>query len=158
MKKIVLVLTIALLGTIVTNAQPPRRHGHGHGHGMNVEQRVERLAQALELTEAQKAEVTKIYTQEAEAMSKDRPAEGMMDKQQRPDEAQMKAFREKMEARRAAVDAQIEALLTPEQASKYAQLKEHKGKRGGFKHRGDKPGEKSDCRCCGGHGQPCEKQ
>ena len=68
MKKIVLILTVALMGITVMNAQPPRRHE------MNPEQmvakRVERLDKALSLTEEQKAEITKIYTEEMQAMPK----------------------------------------------------------------------------------------
>ena len=72
MKKIVLVLTVALLGTIVMNAQPPRRPDMNPGQ--MVEKRVERLDKALSLSEAQKAEITKIYSEELESMGKDRPA------------------------------------------------------------------------------------
>ena len=73
MKKIVLVLTVALLGTIVMNAQPPRRPD------MNpeqmVEKRVEHLDKALSLTEEQKTAIADIYTQEMMNMAKDKPAE-----------------------------------------------------------------------------------
>ena len=126
MKKIVLVLTIALMGTFVMNAQPPRRPD------MNpeqmVEKRVEHLDKMLSLTADQKAEITRIYIEEMEAMSKDRPVK--MDKGERPDEAAMKAQHEQMKARREASNAKIEALLTPEQAAKFAELKKEDGQRG----------------------------
>ena len=57
MKKIVLALTVALLGTIVMNAQPPRRHDMSPEQ--MVEKRVERLDRALSLTAEQKAAITK---------------------------------------------------------------------------------------------------
>lgn len=140
MKKIVFVLTIALLGTIVTNAQPQRFHGPRGHHGtpeQMVERRVAMLDKALTLTEEQKAEITKIYTQEMEAMAKYRPAKAENgEKCERPDEATMKAMHEQMEAHRAARDAKIEALLTPEQAAKYAEFKKHDGKRGKGKRHG----------------------
>ena len=57
MKKIVLALIVTLMGTIVMNAQPPRRPD------MNpeqmVEMRVERLDKELSLTAEQKAEIVK---------------------------------------------------------------------------------------------------
>ena len=132
MKKIVLVLMIALMGTIVTNAQPQRRHGNPE---QMVKQRVERMEKALNLTEEQKAEITKIYMAEMETMAKERPAKA--EQGQRPDEATMKAMREKMKAQHEATSAKVEALLTPEQAAKYAEFKQHEGKRGhGKKHGG----------------------
>ena len=154
MKKIVLVLTIALMGVFVSNAQPARHHGNPE---QMMKERVERLGKALDLTDAQKAEIAKIYSQEMEAMAKERPA--MPSKDERPDEAMMKARFEKMKAQREATDAKIEALLTPEQAAKYAELKKHEGKRGhgmkhgGFRHNGGKPERGHDgcdgCSCDG---------
>ena len=167
MKKIVLVLAIALMG-IAMNAQSPRHH---HDKGGNPEQMVERrvdhLNKIVGLTEAQKAEVVKIYTQEIDAMAKEREALSAQGQKARPDEAEMKARREKMESRRAATDAKIEALLTPEQAAKYAEFKSHKGdQRHGRHHDGDrdrakkhhdgdrKAGKKD---CCGGCNATCDK-
>ncbi len=152
MKKIVLVLAIALMG-IVVNAKPPRHHGH---HGLPqqmIEKRIERLEKALGLTEAQKTEITKIYTTEMEAMSKNRPERAAQDgKREKPDQEAMKARHEKMEAQRAATDAKIEALLTPEQAAKFAELKKRQqAKRGeGPRHdgkKGFKKGQKMNG-CC----------
>ena len=152
MKKIVLMMIVALMGTMMTNAQPPRRHNMDPQR--MVEQRVERLDKALGLTSEQKAEITKLYTLEMEAMSKDMPARN--DKSERPDEAVMKAHHEKMKAQREATDSKIESLLTPEQAAKFAELKEHKGMRGhGKRHegrpdgmRGHKKGHPQGGDCC----------
>lgn len=130
MKKIVLALTVALLGTIVMNAQPPRRPDMNPGQ--MVEKRVERLEKALSLTEEQKAEITKIYSQEMENMGKDWSAK--RERGERPDEATMKARTEQMKAKREATKAKIEAVLTPEQAAKYAELKKHEGRRGHHRH------------------------
>lgn len=145
MKKIVLALIVALMGTIVMSAQPPRRPD------MNpeqmVEKRVERLDKALSLTAEQKAEVTRIYSEEFKAMGKEKPA--MRERGEKPDEATMKARHEKMKAERDAVNAKIEALLTPEQAAKFAQMKQHKGKRGSDRHhKGPKDGKNGNQRGC----------
>ena len=141
MKKIVLVWTLALLGSVVTNAQPPRRPDMDPKQ--MVEKRVERLDKELTLTEAQKAEITKIYTEEMEAMHKDMPAK--KERGAAPDEAEMKAQQEKMQARHQATESKIESLLTPDQAAKYAEMKKHEGK----------PGERHDRRPDGrrGHGK-----
>ena len=125
-------MIVALMGTMMTNAQPPRRHDMDPQR--MVEQRVERLDKALGLTSEQKAEITKLYTLEMESMSKEMPARG--DRSEKPDEAVMKAHHEKMKAQREATDSKIASLLTPEQAAKFAQLKEHKGKRGHGKQHG----------------------
>ena len=154
MKKIVFAMIVALMATTVMNAQPHRRSK------MTPEQmvakRVERLDKALNLTETQKAEITKIYTEEMKAMPKHHEN---MEKGQRPDESAMKAHWEEMKARRDATNASIESLLTPEQATKFAEIKNHMGKRGHGKHGpkgphrgGDKGFSKGDCgkdcRCC----------
>ena len=62
MKKIVLILTVALLGSIVTNAQQHRRPDMTPEQ--MVEKRVERLDKALALTAEQKTEITKIFVEE----------------------------------------------------------------------------------------------
>lgn len=71
MKKIVLALIVVLMGTIAVNAQPRRAN-------MSPEQmlklRVDRLDKALTLTEEQKAEITKIYSEEMESVEKDNAA------------------------------------------------------------------------------------
>jgi Spy/CpxP family protein refolding chaperone len=72
MKKIVLALIVALMGTIVTNAQPPRHQE------MSLEQmvqmRVDRMDRQLNLTEDQKTEIARIYTEEMTAMKQEREA------------------------------------------------------------------------------------
>ena len=154
MKKIVLVLMIALMGVFVTNAH----QGHHHGNPEQMlQKRVERLSKALELTDAQKAEITKIYSQEMEAMAKERPS--MSGQGERPDEAKMKARFEEMKSQREATDAKIEALLTPEQAAKYAELKKHVGKRGhGKKHGGPRHDGKRGQRGHGGCNCDCKNK
>lgn len=126
MKKIVLVLTLALIGTYVMNAQPPRRSDMTPEQ--MVEMRVERMDKMLGLTADQKAQITRIYTEEMKTMHKEKPVR--MDKDEKPDEAAMQAHREQMKARRDATNAKIEALLTPEQSAKFAEMKKHEGKRG----------------------------
>ena len=96
MKKIVLVMIVALMG-IAMNAQQPRHHkDHGSPEQM-VERRVEKLAKVLELTEAQKAEVSKIYSQEMETMKQEHRSMSPEGQQQaRPDESARKARHEQM--------------------------------------------------------------
>lgn len=149
MKKIVLVMIVALMG-IAMNAQQPRHHkDHGSPEQM-VERRVEKLAKVLELTEVQKAEVSKIYSQEMETMKQEHRSMSPEGQQQaRPDESARKARHEQMKARRAETDAKIEALLTPEQATKFAEFKQHRGERG-HRHDAGHKSPKRECkrRCC----------
>ena len=128
MKKIVLALIVALAGTMVMNAQPPRHHDREMSPEQMVEMRVERLDRQLGLTQEQKTEITRIYTEEMASMKQE--SEPPMEEGQQPDEATMKSRHKEMKDRQEATDAKIVALLTPEQAEKYAQVKKHEGKRG----------------------------
>ena len=155
MKKIVLALTVAILGTVVMSAQPPRRQNMDPAQ--MVEKRVERLDKQLSLTAEQKAQITRIYTEEMETMHKDKPA--MEPKQgEKPDMEAMKAQHEKMKAQHDATNAKIEALLTPEQAAKFAEMKDepawrghhgkhHKGPRGGADKAPRHNGGCNNCTC-----------
>lgn len=138
MKKIVLALTVVLMGTMVMNAQPPRRHQMSPEK--MVEMRVQDLDRQLGLTAEQKAEITLIYMDEMTTMQKER--EAFKGESQQPDEATMKTRHEEMKNRHEATDAKIVALLTPEQAAKYAEVKKQDGKRG--HHERDRKGMRED--------------
>lgn len=152
MKKIVLAMVVALMGTIVMNAQPPCRPDMSSEQMM--EKRVERLDKQLGLTEQQKVEVARIYAEEMKTMQKMK-AVAMEPKNATPDRARRTANREKMRDQHKATDAKIKALLTPEQAAKYDQLKKEQGKRRhGKGHHGDarkgqaaQGGCNGDCTC-----------
>ena len=151
MKKIVLALIVALMGTIVMNAQPPRRPDMSPEQ--MVEKRVERLDKHLSLTPEQKAEITRIFTEEMASMHKGKPEQ--MEKGEKPDEAAMKAHWEQMKAQRDAIDAKISSVLTPEQAAKFAAMKKEQGKRGhGMHHKGPRghgdkgPKHEGGCKNC----------
>lgn len=155
MKKIVLVLAVLLLGNVVTSAQEHRRPGMNPRQ--TVEQRVQRLDKELTLTEEQKAEITRIYTEEQESMRK--AMSSRKEQGAQGDESMMKAHREKMQSQREATDAKVKSLLTPEQASKYDQLKQRQGRRGGH-HKGAKgpKGNSKKPQECEGNCQCCEKE
>lgn len=150
MKKIVLALTVALLGTFMMNSQPPRHSGKDRGQ--SVEKRVERLDKVLSLTEAQKAEITRIYTEEMESVMSQSSPDGVMTV-----DGKVKPDREKIQARRDAVNARVKALLTPEQAAKFDKMRERHGKRGhGNRHAGPQDrkaprpeGCQGNCQCKG---------
>lgn len=140
-KKIVLVMTVVLLGSIVMSAQP-QRHGSKDPARM-AQRRVERLDRQLNLTDEQKREIANILIEEMQSM----PAQSS----ERVDEATMKSRREQMQSRRAQTDARIEALLTPEQAAKYAEVKRHEGPDGHRKHhRITRSGDSGTAACEGG--------
>lgn len=125
MKKIVLVLIVALMGTVAMSAQPPR------GAGM-VKERVAQLTQALGLDETQQAKVTEILTESVSQAKMDRASktEG-----ENPDQVDKRSRRDQMRERRAAIDEKIVEVLTPEQQEKFKQFRHEEIKRegrGGF--------------------------
>ena len=160
MKKIVIVLLVALMGTTVMNAQPPRSAGM-------VQDRVAHLDKELSLTQEQKAQITEILKEGMSKMKIDRP---QMKEGEMPNEADKASFRERFQQQQAAIDAQIEKVLTPEQFQKYTQLRkeEPKGERPQGhgpkgRHHGERPhGDHhkmapKDGGCCqqGNEGQGC---
>ena len=157
MKKIVLVLTLALMGSVVMSAQPPR--SPNMDPTQMVEKRVERLDKELSLTEEQKAEITKIYIEEMEAMHKEGKAN--KDRGTAPEEEAKMSQHEKMQAQRQATDSKIESLLTPDQAAKFADMKKRDGRREGRRdgrrdgRRGGNRGHKAMKEPIRQDGQPC---
>lgn len=118
MKKIVLVLLVALMGTTVMSAQPPR------GEGM-VQHRVAQLEKELNLTKEQKVQITEILKEGMPQMKNDRP---QMKEGEKPNEADKASFRERFMEKQAAIDAQMEKVLTPEQLEKYNKLRKEEGR------------------------------
>ena len=156
MKKIFLALAVVLLGTVVMNAQPPRRQ---MDKGQMLEKRVERLERELSLTPEQKAEIMRIYTEEMEARHQAGPS---AERRFEPmDSVERQARRVQMEQHRQAINARIVALLTPEQAEKFARMNDrdmrrghghgkemrHSGRRGDKGPRPDKPKCHQPCDC-----------
>ncbi len=126
MKKIVLILTVALLGSIVTNAQQHRRPDMTPEQ--MVEKRVERLDKALALTAEQKTEITKIFVEEMQSTRAER-AKRQVDGTGE-DAAARQARHQQMQAQREATDAKVVSVLTDEQAAKYAEIKQRGRDRG----------------------------
>lgn len=163
MKKIVLVLLVALMGTTMMTAQPPR------GAGM-VRDRVAHLEKELSLTKEQKAQITQILKDGMSQMEVDRP---QLKEGEKPDQADMASFRERFMKQQAEMNAQIEKVLTPEQLTKFQQLKKeeqsNEGPRGGRgpkdRHHGKRPhGDRhqmapkdGDCCKAGNNKDCCDK-
>ena len=163
MKKTLLTMLVALCVAITMQAQDARFHRGGR-HNMDpmkgVEMRVNQLDKELTLTADQKAKITQILTEEAKAHQAKMGEMHKDGNKMKPTQDEMKAHREKMQAHHNEINAQIEALLTPDQKAKFAQLKDqgprmHRGMRGGHgKMHGDKEGRG----CCGvKEGKCCEE-
>lgn len=155
MKKIVLALSVIMLGSLAMMAQPQRHHeGKSMSPEKMVEMRVERLQKALDLNEGQVAEITKAYTEEMKAMEQMRsakPAEG-----QKLDREAMESGMKQMKELRAGTAAKVRSCLNEEQAAKYDKMQRHMGKRGGhggkrgkMHDRGMAPGHDGHGKCCG---------
>lgn len=129
MKKIVLVLFVALMGTMVMNAQPPRGAGR-------TQDRVEQLTKELGLDKDQKAQIAEILKEGMTQMKNERPALKEGEKPKPP--AEKMSRRELLMEQHAAIDAKIVKVLTPEQREKYEQMRLQEQKHEGDKGHGPK--------------------
>ncbi len=126
-----MMLMMALLTIVTMQAQPSHRGGHrGPGDPAQMaEMRVQQLEKELQLSAQQKAAITEIYTRHANEMKAE--MEQMRQNGGHPD-------RKAMEAKREAVQAEVEAVLNDNQKAKYAEMnqgmKRHHGKAGDGHH------------------------
>ena len=160
MKKIVLALSVVLLGSLAMVAQPQRHH-RGHNGApespeQGIEMRVERLQKALDLNEGQVAQIKVVLADEMKAMKQMLPAKPAGG--EKPDREAMKAAKKQMEELRAGTAAKVRSCLNEEQAAKFDKMQQHMGKhhrhggpRGKKHDRGMAPGHDK----CGGHGKCC---
>jgi Spy/CpxP family protein refolding chaperone len=113
------VLVLALLVAATAMTQPQR---------MTPQERTDRLAKELSLSEKQKAQVLDLFTQEQKSMQEMKPPSG--------DQGDREAMRAAMEKRRAERNTKMKAILTAEQYKKYEEI------RGGGMPGGPPKGEK----------------
>jgi len=143
MKKVVLTLAIVVMGLTATFAQDTTKRARRQMPKMTAEQRAEKatakLEKELNLTADQK---TKVYAVELENSKK-------MEEWRKSDQGAMK---DKMKARKSAIDAQkakIDGILTAEQKTKMESLRAEAKEKGskmrrGMGKRGDKKPVVSD--------------
>jgi protein CpxP len=133
-----LILTAALAALPALQAQSPEKpapaqeRGPG-GPGGGARPNLDRLAEELGLTADQKAKLGPIMKHQQEQMQALRKDESLSQEQRR----------EKSRALREENQKAIAAILTPEQAKKFADMRE-RGPRGGGEHpaKGEKKGDK----------------
>jgi protein CpxP len=113
-------------------AKPTHERGPGGGgrRGPNIEM----LAEKLDLTAEQKEKIAPILKQQEEQMQAIRKDESLSREQRM----------EKSKAVREDGQKSIEALLTPEQVKKFAELRANAPRPGGDRPKGEKKGEKAD--------------
>lgn len=127
----------ALLLTAVATAQPGRMRGHGHGHGHGGPMNVDRLAESLSLTEAQKTQVEQLRERMKQSLEplfeEHRQLAGEVHAalESNADAATVGTAviaaheqRKKIRAVHEQYDAELEALLTPAQVERWRALKE----------------------------------
>ena len=117
MKKLSLIAAMVLGGLVaastLANAQDAHKDAKKGGQGgLNVEQRLERLTTQLSLTDDQKPKVKAVLEETSKKMQD--PA------------ADKKAIRDEQ-------NTKMKAILTPEQFTKYQEMNQHRGKKGGDK-------------------------
>jgi protein CpxP len=137
LKLMSLILTAALAAIPALNAQPAEGQNAAHergpgGPGGGRAQNLERLAEELGLTADQKAKLGPIMKGQMEQMQALRKDESLSQEQRR----------EKGRTLREENQKAIAAILTPEQAKKFAEMRE-RGPRGGERPaKGEKKGDK----------------
>lgn len=93
-------------------AQAQEKKGEGKGKGPSAEERMKRMAEALNLTDEQKAKIEPILKEEGEKLR------AIFQDQNASREEKGK----KMQEARKDISAKMKAVLTPEQAEKFEKL------------------------------------
>ncbi|MFA6544553.1 MAG: hypothetical protein WCS99_09020 [Limisphaerales bacterium] len=93
-------------------AQAQEKKGEGKGKGPSAEERMKRMAEALSLTDEQKAKIEPILKEEGEKLR------AIFQDQNASREEKGK----KMQEARKDISAKMKAVLTPEQAEKFEKL------------------------------------
>jgi protein CpxP len=137
--KVILSIALALGGLLIaSNAGQAQDQKAGQdtkkGARMNVEQRVNTMAETLKLTADQKTKVTALFQEQAKTAEANRSANQNLSQEER---------RTKMQASRDEMNKKMKEILTPEQFTKYeAQRAEMRKKGGQGKNKGqDKKAE-----------------
>lgn len=127
MKKQILLLLIAVVSFgLSATAQQPQRQGKGEMPRMNAEQRAERMAKELNLSNEQKQKVQALFE---EQQSK------MMD-MRKHEQNKEKANREEMKQMRTKWDSELEAIIGKEKMEQHKAMRAEQMKR---QRQGDKP-------------------
>ena len=125
MKKILLVLIVALMGTVAMNAQPPR------GAAM-LKGRIDQLEKVLNLHPDQKAKITEVLKDEMYRLEKEKA-------EKKAEGGEKTSFRNSMNETLTMIDSKIEPLLSPEQLETYKEFRMQEQKMGQEGMRGHGP-------------------
>lgn len=136
MKKIVLVLVVALMGTMAMNAQPQR--------GRMIKERVEQLTKALNLSDEQRDQITEILKEGMSLKKDERPALKEGEKAEKPDQTNKMSRRDRFQEQRAATDAKIAKVLNPDQLEAFEQFRLNEEKQEGPRGHGPKDRQHRD--------------
>lgn len=121
---------LTLLATLAVSLSACAQSQPTHDSGDRAEQRLDELRQALDLTDAQTAELRAVF----QAQATDRPARG---ERRSGGPADRDARRAQMQQRRAETERQIESILTPAQMERYRAWRASQPQRGDRGRRGD---------------------
>lgn len=117
MKKVILAAVALMLAGSVVTSQPTFARGAHAGSGQAEAKKLEKLADELGLTPDQKSKIKAIYMSEMPKIKAIRKDATLTEDQKKD---QIKPIRQ-------GIRAQVEAILTPEQKAKWAEIrKDHK--------------------------------
>jgi periplasmic protein CpxP/Spy len=126
MKKLSLIAALAIGGliacsTLVTAQDAPKDGKKGGKGGYSVDQQMERLTTGLTLTDEQKPKVKAVLEEQSKKMQALR------------EETDQDTRRTKAQELRKETETKMKAILTPEQFTKYQEMNQRRGKKGGDK-------------------------
>lgn len=153
MKKVALLLVVVLMSGLAMAQQSRGDKQKNMDPKAKAEQRTERMAKSLSLTDAQKQKVLELNIAEAQQLEANRPEKPAKDQQNtEAAKAERQKWQEKKQADKTAYNAKLKTILTPEQYTKYTEIQAKRdstdnckkdGKRQGGKDGKNKGGNKS---------------
>ena len=143
MKKVALLLLVVLMSGLAMAQQSRGDKQKNMDPKAKAEQRNERMAKSLSLTDAQKHKVWELNIAEAQQLEANRPEKPAKDQQNtEAAKAERQKWQEKKQADKTAYNAKLKTILTPEQYTKYTEIQAKRDSTDNCKRDGKRQGGK----------------